>query len=108
LDIECDDRKALDVLSSTTAATVSLQRRVKYHLAVSSASSKKDVGWKETVEDVNAAIWWPSVEGARTSSSNSRRLDGEIRLPKDLQPSSAIGHFSITVRTLRFPNDPQS
>jgi hypothetical protein len=95
LEIECDNRQGLNVLSSTTAAIVQLQRRVKYYLAAVSASNKQDVGWKETVEVMNSAVWWPSVEGGRSTEWNSRRLDGEIRLAKDLQPSSAVAHFSV-------------
>ena len=98
LDIECDERKALDAISSTAAATITLQRRVRYFLACAS-SARKDVGWKEVVEDVHSIVWWPSVEGARISSNTSRRLDGEIRLPSLLHPTSSMVNFSVTVRT---------
>jgi len=103
LEIECDNRQGLNVLSSTTAAIVKLQRRVRYYLAATSASNKQDVGWKESIEDVNSAVWWPSVEGGRAADYNWRRLDGEIRLPKDLKPSSAVAHFSISYAVVLCP-----
>lgn len=30
-------------------------------------------------------------------------MEGEIRLPKDLRPTSAMGHFSLSVRIQYIP-----
>jgi hypothetical protein len=103
LDIECDNRQGLNVLSSTTSAIVKLQRRVKFYLAATSASNIRDVGWKEIIEDVNSAVWWPTVHGGRMTDGNVRRLDGEIRLPKDMKPSSSISHFSVSYAVVVCP-----
>ena len=57
--------------------------------------------WTENVTDIQDAVWWPSrtaMNGGRPSPS-VRRLEGEIHLPKDLQPSSAVGHFTLSVRS---------
>jgi len=40
-------------------------------------------------------VLWPGPAG---DEGNCRRLDGEIQLSKHLKPSSAMMHFSITVR----------
>lgn len=63
--------------------------------------SRSDVAWHESVEDMGTAVWWPSA-GIR-SKSNIRHLEGEIKLAKDLRPTTSVGHFSISVSTSAIP-----
>lgn len=93
LTLEGRDTQALDLLSVSSAIVLSLRRRVRFYNKTS--SSRKDVAWNETVEDMGTASWWPSVDVP--STANTRHLEGEIRLPKDLRPTSEMGHFSISV-----------
>ncbi|KAF8623717.1 hypothetical protein AX17_007414 [Amanita inopinata Kibby_2008] len=71
-------------------------RRVRYYHANSSA--RQDVAWNESAEDVGTAVWWPSEDGTndRRGDRFLRHMDGEIRLAKDLRPSSAMGHYSLS------------
>lgn len=52
---------------------------------------------KHATTEVASAIWWPTKSGASTDVL-TRRLDGEIHLPRDVQPSFVFGRFSLTVR----------
>lgn len=91
--LEARDSQLLDLLSAPSSVVVRLRRRVRFYNKPSSV--RQDVAWNEAVEDMGTAVWWPSGDGR--SDSYTRRLEGELRLPKDLRPSSAMGHFSITV-----------
>lgn len=93
LSLDSCDTQALDLLSVSSAIVLTLRRRVRFYNKTS--SSRKDVAWNETVEDMGTASWWPSADVASTPST--RHLEGEIRLPKDLRPTSEMGHFSISV-----------
>jgi len=48
------------------------------------------------VEDMGKAVWWPSTDAR--SGADIRHLEGEIKLAKDLRPTSEMAHFSISVR----------
>jgi len=93
LTLEGRDSQALDMLSTPSSVVVCLRRHVKYYNSPSSIS-RLNVAWKDSFEDVASAVWWPS--GTSRSNPCTRHLEGEIRLAKDLRPSSAIAHFSIT------------
>ena len=95
LALESRDKNALDALSTSTSIVVALRRRVKYYYA--SSSARQHVAWNEIEEDVGAAVWWPSHEDDRNDHS-TRHMEGEIRLAKDLRPTSAMGHYSLSVR----------
>lgn len=81
------------MLSAPKSIVLSLRRRVRFYNQTS--SSRQDVAWNETVEDMGSAVWWPSSESRSTSTT--RYLEGEIHLAKDLRPTSEMGHFSISV-----------
>ena len=98
LSLESCDTQALDLLSVSSAIVLTLRRRVRFYNKTS--SSRKDVAWNETVEDMGTASWWPSADVPSTPST--RHLEGEIRLPKDLRPTSEMGHFSISVSYFDF------
>jgi hypothetical protein len=55
----------------------------------------EEIGWNEFVEKMCTAVWWlsPNLE----QDSSSRYLEGEIKLTEKLKPTSAMGHFSISV-----------
>ncbi|KAF8968052.1 hypothetical protein BDZ97DRAFT_449634 [Flammula alnicola] len=99
LTLEGRDTQALDLLSAPTSIVLSLRRRVRFYNKTS--SSRKDVAWNETVEDMGTAVWWPSTDSR--SDSNTRHLEGEIRLAKDLRPTSEMGHFSISYSAVQCP-----
>ncbi|KAJ7285159.1 hypothetical protein C8J57DRAFT_1290587 [Mycena rebaudengoi] len=90
--LESGDTQALDILSASTAPVVTLRRCVRYQNP--STSSKREVDWMESFEDVGCAVWWPSPAGNDTSYS--RHLEGEIKLPKELTSTSSIGRFSVS------------
>lgn len=80
------------MLSRPSSIAVSLRRRVRFYNQ--SSYARADVAWNETVEEMCMASWWPSE--TMQSSTYTRHLEGEIRAPKDLRPSSDMGHFSIS------------
>ena len=87
------ESRVLDLLSAPKSIVLSLKRRVRFYNQTS--SSRQDVAWNETVEDMGSAVWWPSSDSR--SDSTTRYLEGEIRLVKDLRPTSEMAHFSIAV-----------
>ena len=93
----------MDLLANPNAIVVSLRRRVRFFKRT--CTSAEDVAWNENVEDMGAATWWPSAAHDVHSTEKTRHLEGEIRLTKDMRPTSEMGHFSISVSTephLRF------
>lgn len=92
--LESGDNQALDMFSAPSAPVVTLRRCVRFQNP--STSSRREVDWVETFEDVGRAVWWPSSGG--DAAPYSRCLEGEIKLPKDLASSSSIGRFSVSVR----------
>jgi hypothetical protein len=91
--LEGQDPETLDLFSTPSAIVVNLHRRVRFFSKTSHA--RQEVSWNETAEEMGTAVWWPSA-GSR-SSALVRHLEGELKLAKDLRPTSAMGHFSISV-----------
>jgi hypothetical protein len=94
LTLSSQDRQALDLLSSPHAINIRLRRRVRYYISASNVASYKQTGSaerKDAIDFVENAVWWPAPGGDR----HSRRLNGEIRLAKDLKPTSSMAHFTI-------------
>lgn len=98
LTLEAHDVQAIDLLGAPGAIIVSLRRRVRYFNKT--CTSRHDVAWNEAVDDICTAMWWPSTSHDARSSPTIRHLEGEVRLPKDLRPTSEMGHFSISVSTV--------
>lgn len=96
LTLQCSDAKALRLFSAPTAVSLCLQRRVRFYSKPS--HSRSEVAWHETCGDMGSAVWWPAAEAS--GNPNIRRLEGEIKLAKDLRPSTCIGHFSVSVSVL--------
>ncbi|KAF8896106.1 hypothetical protein BD779DRAFT_1433414 [Infundibulicybe gibba] len=101
LSLEGQDSNTLDLLSTPSSIFVSLRRRVRFYN--NTGSARHDVAWTESVEDVGSAVWWAAANPA--SNAYARHLEGEISLAKDLRPSSAMGHFSITYSVVLCPFD---
>jgi hypothetical protein len=99
LTLESREPLVLDMLAAPTSIVLSLRRRVRFYNK--SNSSRRDVAWNETVEDMGTATWWPSTDAR--SDSTTHHLEGEIRLAKDLRPTSEMGHFSISYAAILCP-----
>jgi hypothetical protein len=95
LKLESEDKNVLDILAEPTAIALSLRRCVKYFCRPSELTKPEEIGWNEFVAEMCTAIWWPSPNIEQASSS--RYLEGEIKLSDKLKPTSAMGHFSISV-----------
>ncbi|PPR02623.1 hypothetical protein CVT24_002194 [Panaeolus cyanescens] len=92
LTLEGNNTQALDLLSNPGSVLVRLRRRVRFYNKAT--TSRQDVAWNESVEDLGTATWWPATD--MQNDSTSRHLEGEIKLEKDLRPTSEMGHFSIS------------
>ncbi|KAJ7364223.1 hypothetical protein DFH08DRAFT_682227 [Mycena albidolilacea] len=90
--LESTDVQALDMFSCPSAPVVTLRRCVRFQDP--STSSKREVDWVESYEDVSRAVLWPAADG--NNASYSRSLEGEIKLPKDLTSTSSIGRFTVS------------
>lgn len=90
--VQCFDQQALELLSSPKDIVVHLRRHVRYAFGdVKRESAVRPV----IVCDVGKAIWWHSTD--QHAHAYERRLDGEIHLPLDLQPSSDFPYFGVQV-----------
>lgn len=100
--IEGREPAVLDVLANPSSISVKLRRRVRFFKAAT--STRKEVSWNESVEDVGTAVWWiPSPHEACRSDAYTRHLEGEIPLTKDLRPSCEIAHFSVSYSVVLCP-----
>jgi hypothetical protein len=99
LTLESNNSMVLDLLSVPGSIVLSLKRRVRFYDNASSA--RRDVAWNETVENAGTAVWWPSNDAINNDST--RYFEGEIRLAKDLRPTSTMGHFSISYAVVLGP-----
>ncbi|TFK27772.1 hypothetical protein FA15DRAFT_685673 [Coprinopsis marcescibilis] len=97
--LEGRESPVLDVLSSPNAIVVKLRRRVRFYNRAT--ATKREVAWNESVDDVGTAVWWLPQDNR--NDTYSRHLEGEIRLAKDLRPSSEIAHFSISYSVVLCP-----
>lgn len=101
LKLSSRDSQALDWVANPSSIQVGLRRTVKYYIAAT--FGRTDVAWKEYSKDICFATWRPSrtLQG----DTNTFYLEGEIRLPKDLKPSSKMGRFSISYSVDLYPFD---
>ncbi|KAG6812366.1 hypothetical protein H0H92_003177 [Tricholoma furcatifolium] len=93
LQIEANDENALEALSSPTAPVLRLRRRIK----CCRGSSSQDVD-----DYSELATWWSFAE---TNIANVKQLSGELQIPFDMKPTTAIAHFSIEYSAILFPFD---
>ncbi|KAJ7678977.1 hypothetical protein DFH06DRAFT_974169 [Mycena polygramma] len=90
--LESTDSQALDMFAAPSAPMVTLRRCVRFQNPLT--SSKREVDWIQSSQDVCRAVWWPSASG--NDAPYSRSLEGEIKLPKDLASTSSIGRFTVS------------
>ncbi|KAG6900822.1 hypothetical protein C0993_000141 [Termitomyces sp. T159_Od127] len=100
LAIEADNQDVLNVFSSPEAPVLRLRRSVIYDDGISTRF--QPMPKSEAIEYSNLAVWWPSSE---PESPNTRRLSGELQLPLDMKPTTAIGDFRIKYSVIFFPFD---
>lgn len=86
------DAQALDLLAAPGAVPLRLRRHVRYWAPPT--SRPREVAWSEAVDDLATATWWHEVGPA---PSGTRRLAGEILLPRDLAPTGGVHTFSVKV-----------
>ncbi|KAL1690655.1 hypothetical protein GGG16DRAFT_113824 [Schizophyllum commune] len=96
--VQCFDQQALELLSSPKDLVVHLRRHVRYAFGdVKRESAVRPV----IVCDVGKAIWWHSTH--QHAHAYERRLDGEVHLPLDLQPSSDFPYFGVQYSVVVIP-----
>ncbi|KAF8905075.1 hypothetical protein CPB84DRAFT_1845157 [Gymnopilus junonius] len=103
LRLESSDQQALDLLSASKAIVLRLRRRIKNNWE--SEHALDPLSWKDTVEDSQLAVWWPSAEKPDASSIPTRFVNGELHLRSDVKPSSAMANFRIEYSVVLFPFD---
>ncbi|KAG6900823.1 hypothetical protein C0993_000142 [Termitomyces sp. T159_Od127] len=107
LTLQAADEDILRLFAAPSAPVLKLQRRIRF-LSNSSSPVEGVYGpWKESVEDIGSAIWWlPAGTGGQPGV---RHLEGEIKLGKDIRPTTSMSHFSITYHVVLRPfNVPHS
>uniref|UniRef100_D8Q435 Expressed protein n=2 Tax=Schizophyllum commune (strain H4-8 / FGSC 9210) TaxID=578458 RepID=D8Q435_SCHCM len=92
------DAQALDLLAAPGAIPLRLRRHVRYWAPP--ASRPREVAWSEVVDDLATATWWHEVGPA---PSGTRRLAGEILLPRDLAPTGGVHTFSVKYSVVLLP-----
>ncbi|KAL0579583.1 hypothetical protein V5O48_002421 [Marasmius crinis-equi] len=105
------DTQALDLFTKREAIDIRLRRHVSFRHEVIRA----ELNWRPSIvnlkhkphEDSATAVWWLSSEGSRETEDGwmSRRMNGEITLPKSLKPSCEIAHFRISYTVALIPFD---
>jgi len=101
LTLQSAENKALDAFAAPSAIHLNLQRRVRFFSKHS--NSPMDNFWHESIDEMGSATWWPSA--GNRSHPDARYFEGEIKLAKDLRPSTAVGHFSISYQVVLRPFD---
>ncbi|KAF5388070.1 hypothetical protein D9615_000766 [Tricholomella constricta] len=101
LTLRCPDAVALDAIALPDAIKVALQRRVKYCQKGARQTLRKPI--TETL-DVQDAVWWASMDDATYQGDDqSRTIQGEIHLHKNLQPSSDLPSFTVEYLVVFLP-----
>ena len=101
LSIHSANTEALNTLANHNSVRVCLVRRIQYYQDPKQVYSRtlnanKDQiqpGVLEQVETIERAVWW----AGSSEEPDTRALEGEIHLNKDLQPSSQFLLFKVSV-----------
>jgi hypothetical protein len=80
------------MIIASDCINVNLQRTVGY--SCTPGIGKKKVASQEALREFTKAVWWPSA--TMQSDPYRRHLEGEIKIPKDLKPTSLMDHFSVS------------
>ncbi|TRM65083.1 hypothetical protein BD626DRAFT_399770 [Schizophyllum amplum] len=102
--VQCFDEQALELLSKPKDLVVHLRRQITYVLSELSGSPTRPPP-RPLIHDIAKAIWWPSSSG-KHRHEYERRLDGEIHLGHELQPSSDFPHFRVKYGVVVIPAPP--
>ncbi|KAH9481701.1 hypothetical protein JR316_0006228 [Psilocybe cubensis] len=102
LSLESADTQALDLLSSPKAVVARLRRRVRCRM--NADKTMESLAWKDTIDDSQLAIWWPSTKRPEDSQSQ-RFVNGELHLRADIKPTSSMAHFRIEYTVVLLPFD---
>ncbi|KAF9501502.1 hypothetical protein BDN71DRAFT_1501215 [Pleurotus eryngii] len=96
------DSQTLDLLTSSSI-DVRLRRSVKFYFGVSKGNKKLTPTQTQT-DDIEAAVWRPLPSMRAASSVQSmQQFEGEIHLPKDLQPTSDFSLLTIEYSDVLLP-----
>ncbi|KAJ7126274.1 hypothetical protein C8R44DRAFT_781516 [Mycena epipterygia] len=87
----CRDLQALNLLCTPSTVQVRLNRQVKCRSLTAAAGSGPALTTND-IEESGRAVWW--LNGS-PRQQDSRKLEGEIHLPKNLKPTSAISSFTL-------------
>lgn len=107
LSIHSKNTEALDTLANHEYIRVCLVRRIHLHEDPKQAYSrtqevhgdKVPPGVIEQIEIIERAVWWPI---SSSDEPDTRYLQGEIHLNKQLQPSSQFLLFKVSVSNFFF------
>lgn len=107
LSIHSKNTEALDTLANHEYIRVCLVRRIHLHEDPKQAYSrtqevhgdKVPPGVIEQIEIIERAVWWPI---SSSDEPDTRYLQGEIHLNKQLQPSSQFLLFKVSVSNYFF------
>ncbi|EIN10162.1 hypothetical protein PUNSTDRAFT_132267 [Punctularia strigosozonata HHB-11173 SS5] len=98
LRIQCEDDTALDLFAQPEAPRVCLIRRQtcnpRVQGNVNEADKSTDASYLVIKDILAEASWWPD-RGAH-NAANERALQGEIKIPVDVRPTTYFAILSIT------------
>ncbi|KAL4249714.1 hypothetical protein ABKN59_006124 [Abortiporus biennis] len=113
LSIQCSDMQALNLLSTPRSIDIKLRRILSMTAdshGLHPAFTVDSVDYQNMASDIETAAWWPSAFGAEDNGdlvnyngTSRRMLDGEIRLPVGLYPSSQLLSFAISYVVIFYP-----
>jgi hypothetical protein len=86
------------LLSSNKSINVWLCRCIRYHQLPLNARKSNPTGpeWKEDLELLESAVWWPAT--GKIGHNTNRKLNGEIRLVKEMKPTTSVAYLTVRVR----------
>lgn len=96
--LESSQSQLLDLLCAPEAIPLCLQRNVQYTCKAAPTQVQafaNGTGQNHQTTNIGSAVWWRSP--SQPGTPYARHMEGEIRLPKDLNPSSSVGHFDLSV-----------
>ncbi|KAJ3546757.1 hypothetical protein NM688_g5478 [Phlebia brevispora] len=103
LKLECTDTQALNMLSTESAPTVRLRRSIRVDNRDPQVPGSMFMN-PNSDTNLDKAVWWPSPFDSPTDDqSETRILQGEIRLPQSLVPTAHLHHYHVFYSVALFP-----
>lgn len=91
--VRANTPETLERFSTPSALSFCLRRLVSFSGDLLQPPSSMSM--QEYSSDIGSAvIWWPTA--GDFTNSDTRHLQGEIKLPKDLRPTTTISHFRVS------------